>query len=730
MKNLGFEMEAPPAAAKPDNLLLFKLRRQRSLIVGVALPLFLVIGFGAQMLPPWYKASAEVTVESRTPRPPVPGSEGEAPMPFTEDVIGTEMAILGSREIMEQVAGKLNLMADPHYNPWLEPSLPHRVKQRALVLAQKYVQKYLPPDVWPYFASEVNSPEQQWSDTVDAVARNSKFTPVPRSRVITITTSARDAHLAASISNLIGQLYISSHLGLTQEMNVDANTFLTKRLAELQTAATAAGQAVETYRRQNGLSAGATSTLQQEMITQLNRDLIEAQTRLGALQTQHDTMQGVNPESLSIVVNSPTMARLRDTEATASAKLADISSRYGMNSPQAESYVSVLANVRAQIAAEARRAVQSINSDLASAKANVQALTARAAAMKTQLDAMSGSRARLETLEAQSAAAHSLFSAFLNRSEGIDASLLFPSRDVRVISAAAVPTAPAFPQAIYTMPSAAVAAFLLAGLLGLLVESRRDGISSSSEIESLFGLPTLGIIPILKSKLPFQHRDAVENTLNRIYFGLGGKSVLITSALPDEGKTTCAKALAEAAAERGLSVLLVDGDLRSIKPFASGSTERTSGLAELLRGETTPDTVMQTVPSTGLTVMTSGQLRNNPIRLLSLPNAQNILSDLTSRFELVIIDGPPVMVGGDCWMLAQHVDHTVMVVKWESTPVKVIRAALRQLNVRAFGDRPSATTVAGMILNMVDPMRSRKRANDDSAMFAPSVYNYHRNGAQ
>jgi Mrp family chromosome partitioning ATPase len=125
-------------------------------------------------------------------------------------------------------------------------------------------------------------------------------------------------------------------------------------------------------------------------------------------------------------------------------------------------------------------------------------------------------------------------------------------------------------------------------------------------------------------------------------------------------------------------------------------------------------------------VLSSGQVRNNPVRLLA--QSSDLLHELTARFELVIIDGPPVMVGGDCWILSQHVDHTIMLVKWESTPVKAIRTALKQLTTRVFGDERSASTVAGIVLNMIDPQRSRVLANEDSVMFAPSIYNYHRSG--
>jgi capsular exopolysaccharide synthesis family protein len=355
-------------------------------------------------------------------------------------------------------------------------------------------------------------------------------------------------------------------------------------------------------------------------------------------------------------------------------------------------------------------------------------LTARVNGAEVQLVKGESALAHLETLQAQSTAAYSLYAAFLARAKETDASLLFPSTDVRVVSRATVPTRTSFPSNKATLTVSAVISLLLAGGLGFLVESRRKGLVSSNEVDAFFNLPTLGMIPTLEPRHAGVNRDAIENLLNRIYFGLQAKSVLITSALPNEGKTSISKALADAAAARGLNVLLIDGDLRTTRENPE-ATARQAGFAEVLRGDVEPTTALQPSKDSPLMVMASGITRDNPIRLLSLPAAQHIFKDLEERFDLILIDAPPVMVGGDCWMLARHVDRTVLVVKWASTTEREINHALKLLSDPSHDSRMAPHSVSGIVLNMVDRSKSRKLDTADSAMFAPSVLRYYQKGS-
>ena len=709
-----------------QSLLLFKLKRQRRLIVFVAIPTFILLAAGVQLLPPTYKTSVTVMVESRTPRPPVRGSETapELPVPFAVDILGTEMAIIGSRETMSQTVGRLHLMDNPYFNPYLQPGLLTRWSHRASAALSRLIPR----------ASDtgITGPERAWSDTVDSLIRSVKLEAVPRSRVIEITSYAGTKELVAEISNTIADIYLRAHFGLTREINVDAQNFLVSRLRELKDSSASAAQAVENYRVEHGLEAGATNTLLQEQMTALSSQLLNERARLDALQSEYDSAKTRSPEELPAVINSATMTRLQEVQAVAASKYADMLSRFGPGAPQVRAYESVLNSVQAQIAAEAKRKFGSLKTDLEAATASVQALMNRASDLQARLSEMGIARAHLDTLSAESAAAHNLYSAFLNRAKETDANLLFPASDVRVISKATVPSRPWFLQNRLMLPAAAFASMLIGCTLGLLVESRRKGVVSTLEIERLFRLNTIGTLPLRDPGMEDVHRDSVEHLLNRIYFGLGANSVLVTSSLPKEGKSTISRALADAACERALRVLLIDADLRSVlgRP---GTGATLLGLSEVLRGEVTAQQVMRTEPPSNLTFLPAGRLRENPIRLFSLPPARRLLETLAAQFDLVIVDGPPIMAGGDCWMLSQLVRQTVLVVEWNATPAGAIEMAIKQL----FGPRertdaryedhyPCPASIAGVVLNKVDLSKTRRLGSPESVMFDRSLVRYRR----
>jgi Mrp family chromosome partitioning ATPase len=185
-----------------------------------------------------------------------------------------------------------------------------------------------------------------------------------------------------------------------------------------------------------------------------------------------------------------------------------------------------------------------------------------------------------------------------------------------------------------------------------------------------------------------------------------------------------ARALANAAAARGWRVLLVDADMRSV--LSRPKTDATVvGLAEVLRGELDVIHAMRQTSNSALTILPAGRLRDNPIRLLSMKPAQTVFESLADRFDLVIVDGPPVMAGGDCWMLAQHVDQTILISEWAETSPTAIRTALRHLAPpRAAADQRAPVEVAGIVLNQVDPRKSQRIDDSDSIIFSTAAEYY------
>jgi len=689
-----------------------RLRRRKLLIVVLTLSLFLAIGLGIEMLPKSYRGAASVAIEGQTPSA-VQVGDVVRDSPFDDQTLGTELAILQSRELLSDAIRQTGLLSKPEFNPTLQPSWQGQIVTN---LRQSFA-AWLPTREDDLV---VTTSEQTQADVLDTLRKHLKVTPIPHSRVIEIAVTANNNKLAAQIANSIADLYITNHREYKIAASREAHQFLDARIGELQKDAAAKAAAVEQYRIAHGLTTAMTSTLLQEQVSGLSTQLLAARARLAELEGQADTAKRSNPQQLAEVLASPTIGKLREQEATIAAERARLVATYGHNWPALGRVESQLAGVRVQIAAEAARTVQSLPNAVASVRANVDSLSKRLTDLRAQISQMDEARARLTTLEDDSSSARGVYNEFLTRLRSIDASMAYGATNVRVISHAAPATSPSFPNYMIMLSAGFVLSLGVAGLSAYLT-TQPKGIIGTNDIESLYDIPALGMIPFRTARTETLFDTAIEQLLNRLVLlsEQPPRSILITSALPQEGKTTTAHALAEAAMRRGMNVFLVDADMRSARALRPRAPAPTIGLGDVLRGTANLHDVTRNVGG-GVQMLPAGSPRGNPTSLMALPTLGRLMERLTMTHDLVIVDAPPALVGGDCEMLARTVDTTVMLAKWHSTPPEAVSVALKQLD---------AKRLAGMVLTMVDSDKIVQFGQSDAVVFSKRLHQYYQHRA-
>jgi non-specific protein-tyrosine kinase len=266
---------------------------------------------------------------------------------------------------------------------------------------------------------------------------------------------------------------------------------------------------------------------------------------------------------------------------------------------------------------------------------------------------------------------------------------------------------------------AAVLGLLAAVGIAFLAEYLDDTVTSSDEIQEVTGLPTLGVVPVMKGdpkrdemyrmETLMNPRSPVAETYRALRTSIEFASVdaplrtlLVTSSVPKEGKTTTAGNLAIVFAQAGSRVLLVDADLR--KPGVHGvfKLPNQNGLTTLFRdGAATVSSVAQETELDNLKIITSGPLPPNPAELLGSQRWHAILERLKAEADLVIIDSPPLQAVTDAALLAAVVDGTVFVIHARRTR----RGAVRQ-------GREALARGGGKILGVV-MNRLKKREYDE-----------------
>jgi capsular exopolysaccharide synthesis family protein len=193
------------------------------------------------------------------------------------------------------------------------------------------------------------------------------------------------------------------------------------------------------------------------------------------------------------------------------------------------------------------------------------------------------------------------------------------------------------------------------------------------------------------------------------------QTILVTSSQPHEGKTTIAQGLSEVLAQRNIAVALIDADMRVLRTPRRGRALPAVGLGDVLRRSVTLDNVV--TKRSGVSIITSGSSSSNPGALIASKSMAQLVASLHATHDVVIIDGPPALVGGDVYALSRLASRILFVIKQSDTTERQVEEALAAVD-------KSAEDI-GVVLNMV---RTTGDADDELA-FSPRMMEYYTSSA-
>jgi non-specific protein-tyrosine kinase len=375
-------------------------------------------------------------------------------------------------------------------------------------------------------------------------------------------------------------------------------------------------------------------------------------------------------------------------------------------------------------------AIQGQQADLQKAiQANLDSTQAEITQTQNQIDQLTAITFRtasqdqeLQTLETNLVSLRATYAALLPNLTSNSSNIL------TVVEPAVVPPGPSSPRTLLNVVLAAVLGLLAAVGIAFLVEYLDDSLTSSDDVQEVTGLPTLGVVPVMSGdrkrseiyrlETLLSPRSPVAETYRVLRTNIEFASVdsplrtlLVTSALPQEGKTTTAGNLAIVFAQGGSRVLLVDADLRKPGLHILFGLPNQYGLTTLFRDEAaTVAEVAKETEVAGLKIVTSGPLPPNPAELLGSHRWRSILERLKAEADLIVIDSPPLQAVTDAALLAAVVDGTVLVVHARRTRRGAVRQAREAL------DR-SGGNILGVTMNML-----KKREYDQNYYSYYSAY--------
>lgn len=700
--------------------------RHKWSILALACLVAVLSGLVALSMRPTYRSTATLLIELGRAKV-VSIEEVYSGVGANREYFQTQVEILKSRELARKVIQKLGLTTHPDYDPRQSESATRKT--------------WLPNDL---FSTKPPMDEEGVLKLVQIrFAQELLVMPVRNSQLVQVSFTAHDRELAAKVPNTLAELYVESDLEAKVAMTQKASAWLTERMGDLRKKLEASERSLQDYRERERIVdakgvalSGASKGLEEAMST-----LISARTKRAEAESIFNQVQAIRQgksntsyDAIPAVLRHPLVQKLREQEADAERKLSDASKRYGAEHPKMIQATAEAASAREASRRQIESIVSGISREFEVARANEQAVERALGQSKAEIQSLNRKEFQLGVLEREAQQNRQLYDMFLSRFKETNISGDLQSTAARVIDPAAVQTYPHAPRKTQIVAIAGTLALVLGVMLALLLERLNNTLNSTHDVEQRLKLPVLGYLQKVKGfgKRGFKSELAFFNDSQSVFaesirtirtsvlmtaLDSPHKVLVITSSVPEEGKTTVSFNLACALAQVK-KVLLIDADLRRPKiGKLLGRESGAPGLSSLVAGTAQPNQCIFHDQRSGLHVMTSGEVPPNPLELLSSRRFRDVIEKLKEAFDIIVIDSAPLQLVSDSLVLSQVANSIIYVVKADSTPYQLAQNGIKRL-------KQVNAPLTGVVLNQLDLEKAEKYYGEYAGYGSYKGYRY------
>ncbi|MEL6265017.1 MAG: GNVR domain-containing protein, partial [Pseudomonadota bacterium] len=696
---------------------------------------------------PVFRASAAVILDIRQQQV-IDLNSVLSDTPLNNQVLESEMLVLTSDDLLDKVVTKLRLDRDPEFNPSLQQA--SALKQALASQAARLTELKGPvvaalglgatdtatadnavevglaaaadqaADARAMERARATAAEDAHEQAVSILRRRIHARPMSPAFAIRISVTSYDSTKAALIANAVADQYVLDQLNAKFDAARRATGWLKDRLDELRDRVKSSEAAIQAYNAVNRTGDSQAVQITHQQIATINGQLVaaraEATQARAELEQARRLINGQGYVRSATSLSSPLTVSLRGQRADIAREQAEFSERYGPKHPTMIELSRKLRDVDGAIASEVRQIVTGLERDLRVAQSRVDVLSSELANLEGEAEAQSRAGVGLSQLEREAEANREIYNNFLQRLNQTREQEGFQTADSRVIAFAEPPGAPFAPKAKMTAVlggfAGGFAGVAIVALLQLLVNTYRtaNSITERTGLRVLAGMPRLSrrrrrrILSYLERRPNSEYAEAARALRNSTLTALAvnqHRSLLVTSALPDEGKSLTSIVLAHMMALGGKRVIVVDCDLR--RPSIAGALGLKVGedLVDVLEGEALLADAIVEEPETGLRVLPLRRSHGPKADLLASPEFGDVVYRLSAVFDVVIIDSGPVLGVSDFTLIGQYVDAALVVVEWNRTPTGAFERALEWLYQHDIN-------VLGAVMTKVDRKREAR----------------------
>jgi exopolysaccharide transport family protein len=565
-----------------------------------------------------------------------------------------------------------------------------------------------------------------------------KVALAPNTHIIEVHYRSPDKELAANVVNTLMTTYTENNFKSRFDSTMQASDWLSKQLVDLQMKVETSQEKLVHYQKEHEiLGIDDKQNITTAKLDELNKALTTAESERMDKESIYRLVQSGDTETIASAANvldsagagstsqSGLLETLRAKEADLKIQAAELNTQFGPSYPKLAQINNQLKEVDAELLAETRKVGGKIKGQYMAALQRENMLHDALEKQKQEANKLNESAIEYSLLKRDLDTNRQLYEGLLEKLKEAGVSAGLRSNNFRIVDVARVPTGPIEPN----IPRNLSFAFML-GLtsgvgLAFLLEGLDNTVRTTEQAQMISGLPPLGIIPLgsrtareganSKRLVIATSKEAVElitqvrpqsqmaesyralrTSLLLSNLGAPPKVIMVTSALPQEGKTTTSINCAVVLAQKGIRVLLIDADLRRPSIHKTLGMGPRSGLSNVLTGSATLEqAITRSTVLPNLSILPAGTPPPNPAELLASTNMRDVLEQLRGQYDHIVVDTPPTLSVTDAVVLSPRADAIVLVIRSGQTTKQALRRSrdiLMQVNAK----------VSGVLLNAVD----------------------------
>jgi polysaccharide biosynthesis transport protein len=560
----------------------------------------------------------------------------------------------------------------------------------------------------------------------------------PNSRIIEVSYRSADPTMAANVVNTLMQTYVENNFKARFESTMQASDWLQKQLVDMQMKVETSQEKLVRYQKEHEiLGIDDKQNIITAKLDELNKELTAAESERMDKEAFYRLVQsgdvdaiaanagGAKPEGSGVQGASQLLETLRSRGAELKIQAAELNTQFGPSYPKLAQLNSQLKEVESQIQSETQKIAGKVRGQYMAALQRENMLHDALEKQKQEANKLNESAIEYNLLRRDAETYRQLYEGLLQKLKEAGVSAGLRANNFQIVDSARPPTAPIEPN----IPRNLLFSILLGSATGVglafLLEGLDNTIRTTEQAQMISGLAPLGMIPLgsksareganPKRLVIASSKEAVElvtqvrpqsqmaesyralrTSLLLSNLGSPPKVIMVTSALPQEGKTTTSINCGVVLAQKGVRVLLIDADLRRPSIHKTLGMGPRSGLSNVLTGSGTLDqAITRSTILPNLYILPAGTPPPNPAELLASGNMRDVLAQLREQYDHIVVDTPPSLSVTDAVVLSPRADAVLLVIRSGKTTKQALRRArdiLAQVNAK----------VVGVLLNAVD----------------------------